>query len=99
MTKKLTKPQAKALWAAFAHNNALNTRTGRMGGANRRMVERMAADNLLNDNPPFPITLKGMRALESHLRAVWARDGRVSDLADLTRVEDALKPFSATVTA
>lgn len=97
MTKKLTKPQAKALWAAFAHNNALRTRTGIMGGANRRMVERMAADRLLNDKPPFPITLKGMRVLETHLRAVWARHGRVSDLADLTKVEDALRPFAGKV--
>jgi hypothetical protein len=87
----LSKPQFKALWTAFKKGGAAYVSTSRMGGANRRMIERMANLNLLNEDPPFPITLKGMRALHSACRERWAKRGCMAYQDDLKEVETALR--------
>ncbi len=87
---KLTKPQFKALWSAFKKDGAMCAPTSRMGGGYRRMCERMAKENLLNDCPPFPITLKGMRVLHAACKARWATGGCMAYQDDLNEVEAAL---------
>ncbi len=86
----LTKPQFEVLWAAFKKNGGAYARGNRMGGARRRMMERMAKESLLNDNPPFPITLKGMRALHAACEARYRKHGCMAYLDDLKEVEKAL---------
>ena len=87
---QLTKPQFKALWAAFKKNGAWYGHGSKMGGANYRMIQRMVKDNLLSDRPPFPITLKGMRALHEACKARWAKDGCMAYQDELKEVEKAL---------
>lgn len=91
---ELTKPQFKALWAAFKKDGAMYASVGRMGGGYRRMCERMAEQNLLNDCPPFPITLKGMRTLHAACKARWAKSGCMAYQDDLREVESALGSLS-----
>jgi hypothetical protein len=86
----LSKPQFKALWAAFKRGGAVYGVATGMGGARRRMIERMAKEHLLNDCPPFPITLKGMRTLHAACKARWAKDGCMAYQDDLKEVEVAL---------
>jgi len=86
----LTKPQFNALWAAFKKGGGHYAPGGNMGGAKRRMLSRMAKANLLNDNPPYPITLKGMRTLYEACKTRWALDGCMAYLEDLKEVEKAL---------
>lgn len=90
---KITDAQFKALWAAFKRQGAMYGRTGGlMGGAYRRMCERMARERLLNDRPPFTITLKGMHALHDACRARWAKSGSMADQQNLTEVEAVMNP-------
>jgi hypothetical protein len=86
----LSKPQFKALWAAFTKGGAVYNGTRRMGGGFRRMVDRMAEQNLLSEYPPFPITIKGLRSLHAACEARYRKDACMAYLDDLRAVEKAL---------
>ena len=88
----MTKTQFKALWAAFKKNSAWYGRTGgAMGGAYRRMCQRMATEGLVSASAPYPITRKGMIALRDACRTRYAKSGCMAYLDDLRDVENALK--------
>lgn len=90
----LTKPQKRALWAAFEKNGAIYGKHGsNAGGAYRRMCERLAEQRLVNDSPPFPITLKGMHALlEAYTQGNTERYGpSMADLDKAERIMNALR--------
>jgi hypothetical protein len=62
---ELTARQVAALKAARDKGGAVygRGRAGLMGGAYRRMCERLAERGLVEDRPPFPITDAGRAAL------------------------------------
>lgn len=53
---KPTARQLQALKYAVEKGGGVYMPGRRMGGATRRMLERMAKDGLLEDRPPFPAT-------------------------------------------
>jgi hypothetical protein len=50
------------IWCMRAKQAAAYAPGARMGGARRRMMERLADKGMLNAKPPFAITKKGERA-------------------------------------
>lgn len=88
-----TLAQVKALTAAFEHDGALRVRGSRMGGAFRRCCERLVDAHLLNDEPPFAITIKGLVALREIRAEAHAVNGHMANLMDLQKVEAALAEF------
>lgn len=94
LAASLTPTQFKALWAAFDRNGAWYGRQGgAMGGAYRRMCLRMAEGKLalVSRQPPYPITVTGMRVLREACHARWAKHGCMAYQDDLKKVEDALR--------
>lgn len=70
MAKGLTRAQLEALVAARDDGGAVYATRGirgRMGGAHRRMCERMVSMGLLSSSPPFPISRFGIKVLEAKL--------------------------------
>lgn len=93
---KLTKPQFNAMWSAFKAGGAwYGRRGGAMGGAYRRLCDRLAAQGLVSSNPPYPITRKGLDALCDACRARWAKSGCMAYQQDLVEVEAAIKAAHA----
>lgn len=88
-----TERQVDALKAAFKKNGAVYVRGNGMGGAYRRMLERMADDGYLAEYAPFPITLKGLIALRDYHRARWGESGCEAYRLDLEEVEKACAEF------
>lgn len=87
----MTKQQFNALWSAFKAGGAwYGRRGGAMGGAYRRLCERLAAQGFVSRNPPYPITRKGLDALCDVCRARWAKGGCVAYQDDLAEVEAAI---------
>lgn len=91
---RYTKAQITALTYAFTKNGAMFAPVNRTGGAYRRCVERLAAEHLLNDEPPFRLTVKGLKALYEIRSAKWAKHGCMAYLNDLQAVERALESIN-----
>lgn len=88
---KLTKQQFAALWAAFDKDGAwYGRRGGAMGGAYRRMCNRLADQKLVSASAPFPITRDGMKVLHEACRVRWAKSGCMAYQDDLKQVETAM---------
>lgn len=85
-----TPAQIKALNAAFEKKGAVFARGSRAGGAYFRCIERMVDLGLLDGDPPYPITTKGLQALRDVRAKKWAAHGCVAYQEDLSRVEAAL---------
>jgi hypothetical protein len=90
-----TKSQTKALDYAFDKGGAIYAPHTLMGGAFRRCCERLVAQGLLNDEPPFGITMRGLVALRDIRAKKWADRGCIAYLDDLKKVEAALAQFPA----
>jgi hypothetical protein len=96
MPTAYTKPQIKALTYAFEKNGALYAPGAlRAGGAFRRCCERLATEHLLADDPPFAITIRGLKALRDIRAAKWSRHGCMAYQHDLEKVDAALAEFPA----
>jgi hypothetical protein len=92
----MTKQQFNALWSAFKAGGAwYGRRGGAMGGAYRRLCERLAAQGIVSRNPPYPITRKGLDALRDACRVRWAKDGCIAYQQDLEEVEAAIAAADA----
>lgn len=88
-----SKSQIKALTYGFTKGGALYAPHTLMGGAFRRCCERLVDLQLLNDAPPFAITLKGLVALREVYAARLADRGCDAFEADLASVDAALAQF------
>lgn len=95
--KTYTKSQIKALNYAFDKGGALYAPHVLMGGAFRRCCERMVDQGLLGDEPPFGITMRGLRILRDIRTAKWAGHSAMAYLDDLKKVEAALAEFPTLV--
>lgn len=88
-----SKSQIKALTYGFKKGGALYAPHTLMGGAFRRCCERLVSQGLLNDDPPFGITMRGLNVLRDIRAKKWADSGCMAYLDDLKEVEAALAEF------
>lgn len=86
----LTARQTAALAAAFTKKGTWYGNRNNTGGAYRRMCLRLADDGLVNENAPFPITVKGMVVLRDVWARRWGKHGCMAYQMDLEAVEKAL---------
>jgi hypothetical protein len=90
-----SKSQIKALTYAFEKDGALYAPHTLKGGAFRRCCERLVAEGLLGEDPPFGITMRGLVALRDVRAVRWGNHGCMAYLDDLKAVEAALAKFPA----
>lgn len=88
---KITKRQAQALEAAFKKNGAWYANRGSlMGGAYRRLCLHLVELNLVNEKPPYSITVTGLVVLRDRWAKRYAAHPCMAYQDDLKEVEAAI---------
>ena len=95
-TDTLTNPQANMLYAGWKNGNAWAAKGSGMGGAKRRMLDRLTTAGLLTDAFPRRPTLAGMQALAHYWMVRDANSGCMAYAEARRAVDTGLADMEAT---